>query len=95
MQTRRFDLSEENIIKFIVGSNYERETLINETALLEFLRHHLYNIKIVLGFETNPSLMEGMAPNKALTSEEKFEKLKSKNPLVQTLFDKLNLRIND
>lgn len=95
LQSRAIDCTEENVIKFIVGSNYERENLVAESALLEFLRHHLHNIKIVFGFELDTSLMEGIQPKKPLTSEEKFNILKEKNPLVQTLFDKLKLKIND
>ncbi len=95
LQNRSFDCTEENVIKFKVGSNYERENLLNESALLEFLRHHLHNIKIVFGFETDVKLMEGMQAKKPLTSEEKFNILKEKNPLVQTLFDRLKLKIND
>lgn len=95
LQSRLFDCDEENVIKFTVGSNYERETLINETALLEFLRHHLRNVKITFGFIIDPSLMGDMKSMKPLTSAEKFKILNEKNPLVQKLFDRLNVKMEE
>lgn len=95
LQSRLFDCDEENVIKFTVGSNYERETLINETALLEFLRHHLRNVKITFGFIIDPSLMGDMKSMKPLTSAEKFKILNDKNPLVQKLFDRLNVKMEE
>ena len=83
------------MIRFTVGSNYERETLVNETAMLEYLRHHLHNVKITLGFIIDASLMEDMGEMKPLTPEEKLKILTDKNPLVQKLFDTMKLKITD
>jgi len=78
-----------------VGSNYERETLVNETAMLEYLRHHLHNVRITLGFIIDASLMEDMVDMKPISPEEKLKILTDKNPLVQKLFDTLKLKINE
>lgn len=95
LQTRAFDCDTENIIRFTVGSNYERESLVNETALLEYLRHHLKNLKITLGFIIDPGLMESADDFKPMSREEKLRILNEKNPLVNKLIEKLNLKIKE
>lgn len=95
LQSRAFDCDTENIIRFTVGSNYERESLVNETALLEYLRHHLKNLRITLGFIINPGLMESADDYKPVSREEKLRILNEKNPLVNKLIEKLNLKIEE
>jgi DNA polymerase-3 subunit gamma/tau len=58
-----------------------------QTELLQFLRKSLNNFDIKLDITVN----ESMEKEFAYTAEEKFAKLKSKNPALETLKKTFNL----
>lgn len=91
---RKINGIEENIIQYTVASNYERESLITETALLEFLRYNLKNYNIAFRFEVDASLMDN-TEEKPMTKEEKLTELINQNSLVSQIIQKLDLKIDE
>lgn len=85
----------ENKLCFTVASNYERENLLNEPGLLEYLRTNLKNQLITMEFILDPTLMEATDDMKPVTAEEKIKILSERNPLLHDLMDKLKLKIDE
>lgn len=94
LSDRTVDCGQSDQIHFTVASNYEKESLLLETPLLEYLRHNLKNANIILSFTIDSTLMDSAEDYKRLTKEEKLKILMEKNSLVGTIINRLNLKID-
>ncbi|HMY85463.1 MAG TPA: hypothetical protein PLC76_06540 [Saprospiraceae bacterium] len=95
LNERIADSKEENKLCFTVASNYEKENLLNEPGLLDYLRKNLNNQLITLEFEIDSSLMGDANDMKPISTEEKIKILVERNALLQDFMEKLNLKIDE
>lgn len=92
MQQRPIHLKP-NLIEIVVGSEYEKSTLLNETELLEQIRTDQNNRQIRLTIEVNEDLLAEFKKTKPLSSGEKLLKLIEMNPKINDLIQVLDAKV--
>jgi hypothetical protein len=87
---------EGNSIHIHVPTTFIKELLLQESDLMEILRTSFIRDGIIIMIEINksefPEYEDASTFTPKLTTKEIYEKMKSKNPLLQDLINKLGLK---
>jgi hypothetical protein len=88
------EIKDEKTILIRTGTLTSKNRILNETNLIEGLRSLVRIPDLQIVFDIDPDLdrtKDIIKPKKLLTAREKFEILSAKNPLINSLRDKLDL----
>jgi len=95
MGQRRVRWSDDSILEIDVASNFEKDALIKELPLLEYLRDKFRNNKIRLEVIVDEQLRDTVSTEPPKTPKQRYEILVSKNPIIKDLFEDLELKIEE
>jgi hypothetical protein len=82
-----------NILLVTVGTQLAKNTLIQESALLDYIREQTHSHGLLLQVEVDPALnkeKDGVA--RPVSTADKYQHLLSKNPLLEKLIQTLHLK---
>lgn len=85
------------VLYIFVGTEIARTTVIHEQDFLERLRTAYGHERISVEVNVDPSLApeESEKPNKFLTTKEKYDKMTVTNPLINTLRERFDLKLDE
>jgi DNA polymerase-3 subunit gamma/tau len=95
MSERIFEVSDKDDVLIKVASNFERAGLLGEPDLLEYLRGKLKYPKLRLNIVIDEDLITHEAPAMPKTAQEKYNLMVDKNPKVKSLFEDLDLELEN
>lgn len=82
-----------NTVLVTVGTQLAKNTLMQETALLDYIREQTHSHGLLLQVEVDPALnkeKDGVA--RPVSTADKYQHLLSKNPLLEKLIQTLHLK---
>lgn len=92
IKEREIKLSETNMVSIVLASNHEKSLFEDQRLLIiQFLRSHLKNSTIDVEFAIDTTLIPQV---KALSVDDKFNKMTEQNPALATLRQLLELELN-
>jgi hypothetical protein len=92
IKERAIKLSETNMVSIVLASNHEKSLFEDQRLLIiQFLRIHLKNSTIDIEFVIDTTLIP---QTKALSVDDKFNKMTEQNPALATLRQLLELELN-
>ena len=92
IKEREIKLSETNMVSIVLASNHEKSLFEDQRLLIiQFLRSHLKNSTIDVEFVIDTTLIPQV---KALSVDDKFNKMTEQNPALATLRQLLELELN-
>lgn len=87
---------EDKRITALVGTQFAKGVIVQESSLIENLRYKTNRYDIQLVIEIDPSLApdELQSGRKIMTNKEKYEAMCASNPLVKDFIETLNLKVD-
>ena len=85
-------------IRAIVATQHAKNTILQETAVIEKIREHFHDNEITLQVDIDQSLVKASdikKPKSLLTNKEKFEQLRKKNPLLDDFRRRFDLKLDN
>ena len=85
------------VLQIFVGSEIEKNTIMAETGFIEKLREKYGHDRLTLNIDLDSSLApeEKEKPNKFLTTKEKYDKMRSTNPLIDDMRKRFDLKLDE
>lgn len=85
------------VLYVFVGTEIARTTIIHEQDFIERLRTTYGHERISMEVNVDPSMApeESEKPNKFLTTKEKYDKMMATNPLINTLRERFDLKLDE